>query len=219
MSSAPTLDVEQSLHSQGVQFVAGVDEVGRGALAGPVSVGVAVVDSRVGPVPNKLRDSKVISRSVREELIGPVSEWLVEYSIGHAEPTEIDEVGIVAALRLAWTRAYERLSIKPDHVILDGKHNWIAVPDSDLFTANVGIDVPVTMKVKADASCASVAAASVLAKVARDDVMRKAAQNFPAYGWEGNVGYGSAGHMQALVEFGATEFHRRSWNLPTPMQA
>lgn len=219
MSSAPTLDVEQSLHAQGSRLVAGVDEVGRGALAGPVSVGIAVVDAGVGPVPEKLRDSKVISRAVREALIEPVSAWVVDYAIGHAEPAEIDEVGIVAALRLAWTRAYEQLAAKPDHVILDGKHNWIAVPESDLFTSSVGIDVPVTMKIKADAACASVAAASVLAKVARDDLMRAAAQKFPAYGWEGNVGYGSAGHMQAIVEFGATEFHRRSWNLPGQSQA
>ena len=219
MSSAPTLDVEQTLHSQGAQFVAGVDEVGRGALAGPVSVGIAVVDATVGPVPNKLRDSKVISRAVREELIEPLRDWVVDYAIGHARPSEIDEVGIVAALRLAWTRAYEQLQTKPDHVILDGKHNWIAVPESDLFSLQVGIDIPVTMKVKADAACASVAAASVLAKVARDELMREAAKQFPGYGWDGNVGYGSAGHMQALTDFGATEFHRRSWNLPGQLQA
>jgi ribonuclease HII len=219
MSSAPALDVEQSLHAHGARFVAGVDEVGRGALAGPVSVGIAVVDAGVGPVPEKLRDSKVISRTVREGLIEPVSAWVVDYAIGHAQPAEIDEMGIVAALRLAWTRAYEQLTTKPDHVILDGKHNWIAVPESDLFSLSEGIDVPVTMKIKADAACASVAAASVLAKVARDDLMREAAVRFPAYGWEGNVGYGSTGHMQALVEFGATEFHRRSWNLPGQHQA
>jgi len=219
MSSVPTLDVEQTLHMQGAQFVAGVDEVGRGALAGPVSVGIAVVDTAVGPVPNKLRDSKVISRLVREDLTEPLRAWVVDYAIGHAQPTEIDEVGIVAALRLAWTRAYEYLSIKPDHVILDGKHNWIALPESDLFSQHVGIDIPVTMKVKADAACASVAAASVLAKVARDELMREAAKQFPDYGWESNVGYGSAGHMQALTDFGATEFHRRSWNLPGQSQA
>jgi ribonuclease HII len=219
MHPGPTLDVEQSLHAQGFRYVAGVDEVGRGALAGPVSVGIAVVDAQVGLVPTNLRDSKVISRSVREALIDPVSNWVVDFAIGHAQPSEIDEVGIVSALRLAWTRAYEQLSTKPDHVILDGKHNWIAIPESDLFTDRVGIDVPVTMKIKADAACASVAAASVLAKVARDGVMREAAKQFPTYGWDGNVGYGSDSHMQALREYGATEFHRRSWNLPTAERA
>ena len=219
MHSEPTLDVEQSLHAQGFTYVAGVDEVGRGALAGPVSVGIAVVDAQVGMAPERLRDSKVISRSVREALIDPVSNWVVDYAIGHAQPTEIDDVGIVAALRLAWTRAHEQLAIKPDCVILDGKHNWIATPESDLFTDRVGIEVPVTMKIKADAACASVAAASVLAKVARDELMREAAKRFPVYGWDGNVGYGSTEHMEALRQHGATEFHRRSWNLPTAEQA
>lgn len=219
MPLMPDLSLEDSLHAGGSKLVAGVDEVGRGALAGPVTVGIAVVDSSVGPVPEKLRDSKVISRAVREALIEPVCAWVVDYAIGHAEPGEIDDIGIVAALRLAWIRAYAQLSTIPDHVILDGKHNWIAAPGNDIFSRNNGIDVPVTMKIKADASCASVAAASVLAKVARDDLMRQAALKFPAYGWEGNVGYGSAGHMQALVEFGATEFHRRSWKLPDQKQA
>ena len=214
MSSAPTLELEHSLHLTGAKFVAGVDEVGRGALAGPVSVGIAVVDSSVGEVPSALRDSKVISRLTRERLIEPVSAWVIDSAIGHASPQEIDEFGIVAALRLAWTRAYELLTTKPDHVILDGKHNWIAEPETDLFTIGSGIEVPVTMKIKADAACASVAAASVLAKVERDALMRDAALTHPLYGWDGNVGYGSAGHMAALTQFGATTFHRRSWKLP-----
>lgn len=214
MSGAPTLELEQSLHAAGAKFVAGVDEVGRGALAGPVSVGIAVVDATVGDVPSALRDSKVISRLTRERLIDPVSNWVIDSAIGHASPQEIDEVGIVAALRIAWTRAHEMLKTKPNHVILDGKHNWIAEPETDLFSAGSGIEVPVTMKIKADAACASVAAASVLAKVARDALMREAALLHPDYGWDGNVGYGSAGHMAALTKFGATTFHRRSWKLP-----
>ena len=214
MSSAPTLELEQSLHTTGAKYVAGVDEVGRGALAGPVSVGIAVVDSSVGVVPSALRDSKVISRLTRERLIEPVAAWVIDSAIGHATPEEIDEFGIVKALRIAWTRAHELLKIKPNHVILDGKHNWIAEPETDLFSASSGIDVPVTMKIKADAACASVAAASVLAKVARDALMREAALLHPLYGWEGNVGYGSAGHMAALTQLGATTFHRRSWKLP-----
>ena len=214
MSGAPTLELEKSLHAMGARFVAGVDEVGRGALAGPVSVGIAVVDATVGDVPSALRDSKVISRLTRERLIDPVSNWVIDSAIGHASPQEIDEVGIVAALRIAWTRAHEMLKTKPNHVILDGKHNWIAEPETDLFSAGSGIEVPVTMKIKADAACASVAAASVLAKVARDALMREAALLHPDYGWDGNVGYGSAGHMSALTKFGATTFHRRSWKLP-----
>ena len=221
MASAPTIEVEQQLLVRGARTVAGVDEVGRGALAGPVSVGVAVVDANalMHPVPQELRDSKVLSRNARERLIEPVSAWVTDWAIGHAEPSEIDEVGIVASLRLAWTRAYSQLAIKPDAVILDGKHNWIDQPRDDLFSAAESIDLSVTMIVKADALCASVSAASVLAKVARDHLMYEAHTTYPDYGFASNVGYGSAGHMQALRVNGATDFHRRSWNLPEHIQA
>lgn len=214
-STAPTLELEQELISAGAKYVAGVDEVGRGALAGPVSVGVAIVDADTSQVPLGLRDSKQISRMAREKLIAPVSSWVVDFAIGHVAASEIDEIGIVPALRLAWVRAHQQLRIKPDHVILDGKHNWILEPESNLFTAPISeILVPVTMKIKADASCASVSAASVLAKVARDQVMREAALTYPDFGWEGNVGYGSSEHMAAIARLGPTDLHRKSWNLP-----
>ena len=215
-SDAPTLDLERELISAGAKYVAGVDEVGRGALAGPVSVGVAIVGAETPQVPPGLRDSKQISRVAREKLIAPVSAWVLEYAIGHVAASEIDQIGIVPALRLAWVRAHRQLSIKPDHVILDGKHNWILEPESDLFTTSISdIVVPVTMKVKADAACASVSAASVLAKVARDDLMREAALIYPDFGWEGNVGYGSSDHMAAIARLGPTDLHRKSWNLPS----
>jgi len=215
-SDAPTLDLERELISAGAKYVAGVDEVGRGALAGPVSVGVAIVGAETPQVPPGLRDSKQISRVAREKLIAPVSAWVLEYAIGHVAASEIDQIGIVPALRLAWVRAHRQLSIKPDHVILDGKHNWILEPESDLFTTPISdIVVPVTMKVKADAACASVSAASVLAKVARDDLMREAALIYPDFGWEGNVGYGSSDHMAAIARLGPTDLHRKSWNLPS----
>ena len=212
----PTLDLERELISTGARHVAGVDEVGRGALAGPVSVGVAIVSAATALVPVGLQDSKQISRVTRENLIEPVSSWVVEYAIGHVAAFEIDQLGIVPALRLAWVRAHDQLRIKPDHVILDGKHNWLLEPESDLFSTPISdIVVPVTMKVKADASCASVSAASVLAKVARDDLMRAAALVYPEFGWEGNVGYGSSQHMAAIARFGPTDLHRKSWNLPS----
>jgi len=219
--SSPTLELEQELFSTGAKYVAGVDEVGRGALAGPVSVGVAIVSTETGQVPAGLRDSKQISRTAREKLIEPVSSWVVEYAIGHVAASEIDVIGIVPALRLAWVRAHQQLIIKPDHVILDGKHNWLLEPESNLFTGSTAsttpisdIVVPVTMKIKADASCASVSAASVLAKVARDDLMREAALIYPDFGWEGNVGYGSSDHMAAIARLGPTDLHRKSWKLP-----
>ena len=215
-STSPTLELENELIAAGAKYIAGVDEVGRGALAGPVSVGVAIVSAETSEVPLGLRDSKQISRTAREKLIAPVSSWVVEHAIGHVAASEIDEIGIVPALRLAWVRAHKQLSIKPDHVILDGKHNWLLEPESNLFTSPISdIVIPVTMKVKADASCASVSAASVLAKVARDELMREAALVYPDFGWEGNVGYGSSDHMSAIARLGPTDLHRKSWKLPS----
>lgn len=214
MVTTPTLELEHELFGAGVRFLAGVDEVGRGALAGPVSVGVAVIDSTVGAVPKGLRDSKQLSKAAREIIIESVRSWVSDYAVGHASAEEIDQLGIMGGLRLAWRRAHEKLTIKPDHIILDGKHNWITEPESDLFTHSESIDIPVTMKIKADATCAVVSAGSVLAKVERDLMMVELASTHPDYGWDGNVGYGSAGHMAAIRSHGPTVFHRRSWNLP-----
>jgi ribonuclease HII len=215
MPVAPTLDEEISLFGQGVKFVAGVDEVGRGALAGPVTVGVAVVCENTKTPPSGLRDSKQMSLIARENIITVVKAWSVAYAVGSASALEIDQIGIIDALRLAWTRAYELLEVKPDHVILDGKHNWLTAKDEDLFAVEIPrIEVPVTMKIKADATCASVSAASVIAKVERDSYMRELAKSFPEFGWDSNVGYGASGHMDAIRKLGATEFHRKSWSLP-----
>jgi len=216
---SPTLELENELFTQGHAVVAGVDEVGRGALAGPVTVGIAIITQPVSPIPAGLRDSKDMTRLARENIIAAVHAWVSEYAIGSATAQEIDEVGIVNALRLAWLRAHAQLTVKPSHVILDGKHNWITTPRSDLFSGvgDLGeepVDVPVTMKVKADAHCGVVAAASVLAKVHRDAYMRQLAGEFPLYDWEGNVGYGAAVHMDAIRKHGTTIYHRRSWNLP-----
>lgn len=216
MAITPTLELERELFASGVRILGGVDEVGRGAIAGPVMVGVAVIDSSVTDVPKGLRDSKLMSKAARERMIEPTKEWVLDYALGSATANEIDEIGIVNALRLAWTRAYEQLTTKPDHVILDGKHNWIAAPESDLFTPRVGaIEIPVTMKIKADAHCGVVAAASVLAKVERDAYMTEIAIDHPDFGWDSNVGYGAAVHMEAIARSGATQFHRTSWNLPS----
>jgi len=215
MSAGPTLDVEHSLFEQGITYVAGVDEVGRGALAGPVSVGISVVSTDTQNPPVGLRDSKQMSLFAREQIFAAVQSWPVAHAVGSATAAEIDQIGIVSALRLAWTRAYDQLLIKPDHVILDGKHNWIAPKPSDLFGIDIPfLDLPVTMIIKADSICASVSAASVLAKVERDNYMRSLADQFPEYGWASNVGYGAAGHLDAIRTLGVTEFHRKSWSLP-----
>ena len=202
-------------------IVAGMDEVGRGALAGPVAVGVALVGADAAPVPEGLTDSKALTARRREALVAPVREWALACAVGYASPQEIDDWGIIAALRLAGRRALAEVAshgLVPGGVLLDGSHDWLSAPD-DLFGAidgpddPFGVDLPVHMHVKADASCAVVAAASVLAKVERDHLMQELED--PGYGWASNKGYGSAAHTRAIVELGVSEHHRRSWKMPT----
>lgn len=214
-----SLDLESALWDAGARVVVGIDEVGRGALAGPVSVGaVAVV--RCAEWPPGLADSKVLSPAARESLIGPLTLFGVGRAVGHAHAVEIDAHGIVTALRLAALRALAALAadgVVADAVLLDGTHDWLSAPPVDLFadaSAEEAQTPPVTMVVKGDGRCASIAAASVLAKVERDALMRAAHADHPAYGWEGNKGYGAAGHLEAIRSLGPTPWHRVSWKLP-----
>ncbi|OCI31293.1 ribonuclease HII [Oerskovia enterophila] len=222
----PTMRHERSMLDSGARFVAGMDEVGRGALAGPVSVGVVVVDLTTGAFPEGLTDSKMLTPAAREALLPAVRDWGLAWAVGHAGPAEIDAHGIVAALRLAGRRALAqvRRSLGPvDAVLLDGKHDWLTRPTVDLFEAfdldpeddlEALPDPAVRTLVKADLQCASVAAASVLAKCERDGLMTGLARQYPAYGWDGNKGYGAAVHVEALKAHGPTPQHRRSWRLP-----
>ena len=151
-SPAPTLRAERALLRCGHRLVAGVDEVGRGALAGPVSVGVVVVDETVRTVPAGTRDSKLLRPAARVALVPRIRRWAVASGVGHASPAEIDEIGIIAGLRLAGRRALAQLSVVPDLVILDGNHDYI--------TPAGGVGLAVRPVVKADRDCASAAAAS-----------------------------------------------------------
>ena len=211
-------------------LLAGMDEVGRGALAGPVSVGVAVVHAATSDdVPDGLADSKLLTPHAREQLLDPVRGWCAGSAVGHAGPDEIDELGIIAALRLAGRRALAELAatgLAPAVVLLDGTHDWLSEPaQADLFapeppvvlvpgTGTGVVTPPVRTQVKADASCSVVAAASVLAKVTRDAMMVELADAHPEYCWAGNKGYSSPEHVAALHDHGATVLHRRSWHLP-----
>lgn len=210
---APTLDAERALLAAGARRVAGIDEVGRGALAGPVSVGVVVIDAGVVTVPDGLTDSKLLTPARREALAPVVQEWALDLAVGHASAEEIDEHGIITALRIAALRALANLRAAPDAVILDGSHDWLTRRD-DLF-ADVVPTPPVHMRVKADLACASVAAASVVAKVERDGIMRDLDLAVPGYGFADHKGYASPEHMDVLRRNGATAHHRRSWKLPT----
>lgn len=204
----PTLEFETSLHASGARFVIGCDEVGRGAIAGPVAVGMCVVDSGVGAFPSGLRDSKMLSEK-RREVLAPLSrEWVLFSAVGLASPLEVDKLGISAALGLAGKRALGILhqagaNIRDSVVLLDGQFDWL--------NPALASRVAVTTRIKADRDCASVAAASVVAKVHRDHLMIDADAVTPGYGWAGNKGYGSAGHFAAIATLGVTDFHRRSW--------
>jgi ribonuclease HII len=207
-----------------------MDEVGRGALAGPVSVGVVVVDAATRTAPSGVRDSKLLTPAAREALAPKVRRWARWYAVGHAEPDEIDEIGIIAALRAAGRRALDSLGVTPDCVLLDGNHDWLTGPkpavadgvgeaDVPLFELPAAATLPppcppVFTRIKADLRCAAVAAASVLAKVERDAIMVERSDWHPHYGWAGNKGYSAPEHLAALRRHGTTPQHRRSWRLP-----
>lgn len=194
----PTHSVERSLRRAGATIVAGLDEVGRGAWAGPVTVGAAVTGLRRPP--EGLTDSKLLTPRRREQLAPVLADWVTAHALGHASALECDELGMTAALRLAAVRALEALPVRPDAVILDGKHDYLGGPWR------------VRTVIKGDQSCVCVSAASVLAKVHRDGLMAELAPEFPQFGFEDNAGYPSPVHRAALEEFGPTEHHRLSWS-------
>lgn len=219
----PTLRVERSLQRQGYPLLAGMDEVGRGALAGPVTVGVVLIDEACRTAPQGVRDSKLLTPDAREHLVPRIRRWARAHAVGHASAAEIDEIGIIAALRLAGVRALSALPIVPDLVVLDGNHDWLTAPDQvgllSLLEAPdslSGRTPPVTTMIKADLRCSSVAAASVLAKVERDALMVGLGGEHPAYRWEVNKGYAAPEHLAALERHGPCDLHRRSWRLRGP---
>lgn len=193
----PTHRVERSLRHSGAEVVAGLDEVGRGAWAGPVTVGAAITGLRRPP--QGLTDSKLLAPKRRREMAEVLRGWVRAYALGHATPQEIDELGMTRALRLAATRALQALPVRPDAVILDGKHDYLGGPWR------------VRTVIKGDQSCVSVAAASVLAKVQRDAMMVELAAQHVEFGFADNVGYPSPVHRLALEEYGPTPHHRVSW--------
>lgn len=213
MIPVPSLRLERSLLREGCVLLAAIDEVGRGALAGPASVGVVLVDASVRTAPCGVRDSKLLTPAAREALVPRIKRWARGHAVGHAGADEVDALGILGALRLAANRALARLPEAPDLVLLDGNHDWLTDPMSGgLFAATTA---PVRTKVKADQSCSSVAAASVLAKVERDAMMVTLHEQHPEYGWAGNKGYSAPEHVAALLARGPCVHHRRSWRLPT----
>ncbi|WP_447943058.1 ribonuclease HII [Microbacterium aurum] len=207
--AVPRLTVERRLLREHALVIA-CDEVGRGALAGPVAVGAAVIDAARARrrIPEGLRDSKLVAEHHRHAVAERAAGWVGASSVGWATADEIDRVGIIRALGLAALRAIADLraqGIVPEEaiVILDGNHDYI--------TPAGGRGLRVQPIVKADRDCASAAAASVLAKVARDDLMTRLHEEHPMYRWERNKGYASAEHRDAIRSHGLSAHHRASW--------
>ena len=192
----PDFKLEHALDGWPAIRVAGIDEVGRGPLAGPVTAAAVILDPR--SVPEGLDDSKKLAAARRDDLARRLHECAV-VSVAHASVAEIDDINILRASHLAMRRAVEGLAAAPVHALVDGNR----LPD--------GLPCPATAVVRGDARSLSIAAASIVAKVARDAIMADLAAEHPGYGWETNAGYGTKAHLEALERLGPTPHHRRSF--------
>ena len=195
----PSTERETALWSRGCRFVAGVDEVGRGPLAGPVYAAAVILDA-AGQPPwlSELRDSKELPATERERLAALIRAEAVAWAVGGATVAEIDAWGITTANGIAMARALDRLRIRPQQVLIDGP-------------STIHQPWPQQAIIDGDATCASIAAASIVAKVARDALMCEIDELFPAYGFAANKGYATPGHLARLAELGPCVYHRRSW--------
>ncbi|MGD9294733.1 MAG: ribonuclease HII [Roseobacter sp.] len=192
----PDFEMERAAMAAGATRIAGVDEVGRGPLAGPVTAAAVILDPTC--VPAGLNDSKQLSKKRRTALAEILAEC-AEVSVAHASVEEIEQENILRASHIAMRRAIAGLTFAPDLVLIDGS----MVP--------TGLNVRALPVVKGDTRCLSISAASIVAKIARDRIMVDLAQQHPGYGWETNMGYGSKSHMSALQNLGVTPHHRRTF--------
>ena len=198
---APNLDFEHEYWLRGCQFIAGIDEAGRGALAGPVFAAAVILPSaRVDLIPSLagVDDSKKLTAIQREQWAARIPYIAVSWSVASSSAEEIDRMGILPATRLAAQRAIQTLSVTPDHLLLD----YIRLP---------ALPLPQTPLVKGDARSLSIAAASILAKTARDAHLRTLDNTYPGYGFAAHKGYGTSKHLIALEKLGPTPIHRRSF--------
>lgn len=196
MSNVYLWEIEDSCFMQGSHIICGVDEAGRGPLAGPVCAAAAILPKHL-EIPG-LTDSKKLTDKKRRELYPLIREQAVAYGIGFASEKEIDEINILQATFLAMGRALEQLAVKPDLALIDGNRE-----------ADFGL--PVKTIVKGDSLSANIAAASVLAKVSRDDLMLEMAEKYPQYGFDIHKGYGTKAHYAALREYGPSPIHRKTF--------
>lgn len=201
----PDLKVEKALWQGGVQRIAGIDEAGRGALAGPVAVGVLVLPPDAGLMKrlDGVRDSKQMSAPARAFWAAKIKDCALGWAVGFAEPAEIDRYGIVPAVHLAAGLALHELTCAPDYLLID----YFTLPENDL---------PQTALVKGDNLSLSIAGAAVLAKTARDALMESLDQDFPGYGFAAHKGYGTAAHRAAIARLGHCGIHRTSFTFTLP---
>ncbi|WP_078547164.1 ribonuclease HII [Litchfieldia alkalitelluris] len=186
---------EENLYSNGVKYIAGIDEVGRGPLAGPV-IAAAVILPRDFYLPG-LNDSKKLTELKREQLYVEIAQSALSIGVGIIDANKIDEVNIYQATKLAMKQAILKLSIKPDHLLIDAMQ--------------LSIQIPQTSIIKGDSKSYSIAASSIIAKVTRDRLMKRLGMEYPQYGFEQNMGYGTSLHLEALQNYGVTDHHRRSF--------
>ena len=196
MSNVNMWEIEDSFYAEGVKIICGVDEAGRGPLAGPVCAAAVILPDHL-EIPG-LTDSKKLTDKKRRELFPVIKEQAVAYGIGLASEAEIDEINILQATFLAMQRALDQLNVKPDLALIDGNR------EKDF-------GIPVRTVVKGDSLSMNIAAASILAKVTRDDLMVQLAEQYPEYGFEIHKGYGTKAHYAALTEHGASPIHRKTF--------
>ncbi len=196
MSEKNMWQIEDALYAQDYQMICGIDEAGRGPLAGPVCAAAVILPPHV-QIPG-LDDSKKLSDKKRRELFPVIREKAVAYGIAFASEGEIDKINILQATFLAMRRAVEGMALKPDYALIDGNQE-------------TDVGAPVKTIVHGDGLSASIAAASILAKVTRDDYMMEMAEKYPQYGFEIHKGYGTKAHRQAILQNGPCEIHRRSF--------
>jgi ribonuclease HII len=202
LPSEPDLSFEQVLWETGQEYIAGIDEAGRGALAGPVAAGAVILPALagMGNLLKGVRDSKQMTPCQRDKARERILLYVISWGVGFATPEEIDRMGILPATRLAACRALENLNPSPSHLLLD----YLFLPDNPL---------PQTALIKGDCRSLSIAAASVLAKTSRDKLLRELDQAYPGYGLAAHKGYGTQAHREALQRLGPCPVHRLSFTL------
>lgn len=204
----PNLDFEACLWESNIRYVVGIDEAGRGAIAGPVAAGAVLLppDHRIAAQLSQVKDSKELTASQREDLQGLIQEVALAWDVGFATPEEIDVLGIVPAIRLAAQRALDQIHPIPEHLLLD----YLTLPDNP---------TPQTWLVKGDARSLSIAAASILTKTVRDARLDQLGEKYPAYHFVSNKGYSTASHREAVCSLGPSPIHRMSFAPMRDMKA